>query len=435
MVPDIRREQLRRAARDPRGDLDPALRRRGGPAAAAASRVGRGPGRPAGRPGPPRPGRSRRLRQPAGVVDRPPAAATAGPADHRHRPNHRARPHGQAGSAEAHPSRRSGPWPGRGGRVGQPSRAAPGREGGRLAVDRQRPVPLGRCVAFEGHADGWVFDPVAAEITSPGRWPGGRWPPGSGLAGRCSSGADPGSARSRTAPPTTRRPAPGACCAACTVGAGAGRHRLDRDRAARLGQHQPRSGVRDGAAFDPGRTGGGRSRPGRPQPGRLAEPEHRLDRPRLVWSGRSRRQQRLPPGRHVTGLAYDPKADRWRRLPRRAPLRPGDRGRLDQARDPGRGLRHTGGHVRPRRERLAPAPGRSGQLLRRRYRTSPRAAGWPRAGLRQRPVGRGRRPVGQDRAQGAPGRRPDRRRRPGVPDRGAGHGSSGNGLVAYRPGP
>ena len=80
MVPDIR-EQLRRAARDPGGDLDPAAlrrragqlrRRRAGSAVALVALLVLLV--PLGQAG------LERLRQPAGVVDRPPGPAATTPA-------------------------------------------------------------------------------------------------------------------------------------------------------------------------------------------------------------------------------------------------------------------------------------------------------------------------------------------------------------------
>ena len=318
MVPDIR-EQLRRAARDPGDDLDPAaLRRRAG--RRWRRRAGRpGPGRPAGRPGPLGQVGLERPRQLAGVVDRAarPAATTPAP------PNSSSPPQPPPRSAAlVRPAplltpeqafRALARLP-----AGWTSLPAPPQARRRPSrCGSATPVSLGRCVAGRGPRRRLGGSDPVARRWHPLRpcWPGGRWPPGSGPAAVLVWG---GSRVSAFADGAAYDPATGARAAAAGATVGAG-HRLDRDRAARLGA-APAATLRacaTGPRSIPGRTGGGRSRPPRSPSTWPAGRARAPSGPAGSWSWSGRSWTATTPGsaaRHRAGLRpWRPTG--WRRLP------------------------------------------------------------------------------------------------------------------------
>ena len=322
MVPDIR-EQLRRAARDPRDDLDPvALRRRAG-----RLRRGRAGAAvavvallvllvPLGQAG------LERLRQPAGAVDRPPAPAATTPA-----PPTTATP-------TTSPGRAVGPAP-----LGTPERAF--RALARLPRGwSQLPAPpearehavslwignglflWGGASRVVGQADGWVFDPVTrrwqaitpapldGRSAAAGVWTGREvlvWG-GDDRGATFADGAayDPATGAWRLLPPA---PLP---ARAPVATAWTGTELLVWGS---IGRDGP--GVRDGAAFDPRAN---RWRTIAPAP--VALNQAGWPSPSTVWTGRELvvvgallDDNNASTRRHVTGLAYDPAADSWRRLP------------------------------------------------------------------------------------------------------------------------
>jgi hypothetical protein len=323
--PDIR-EQLRRAARDPRGELDTvALRRRvgqlrrrrvGAAVAVAAVLVLAVPLGQAG---------LERLREPAGAVDRPPGPATT------------LTPPATAPS----PTSTSG-------RVARPARLATPEQAVRALARLPRgwsalpppPGPRARAVSLwtgshlffwggdsgnagTNHATGWLFDPIArrwhaiAPAPLVGRslaaavWTGEEvlvWGGSAGGSMAFGDGAayDPATGTWRTLPagPLSAR-APVATVWTGTEMIVWGSTRRDKP------------GARDGAAFDP-RANQWRTIAAAPAALNLAG----WPSPSTVWTGR----EMIVIGSHLdgnnlstrpnaTGLAYDPAADAWRTLP------------------------------------------------------------------------------------------------------------------------
>ena len=323
MVPDIR-EQLRRAARDPGGDLDPAAlrrrvgqlrRRRAGSAVAVVALLVLLV--PLGQAG------LERLRQPAGVVDRPPGPAATTPAP----------PTTVTAPTTTAPGRAVRPAP-----LGTPEQAF--RALARLPRGwSQLPAPpeareesvslwignglflWGGESRILGQADGWVFDPVtrkwhpiapaplAGRSLAAGAWTGREvlvW--GGYRVSTFADGAayDPATGAWRPLPPaplSARAPVATAWTGTELLVWGS----TSRDA----------PGVRDGAAFDP-RANRWRTIAPAPVALNLAG----WPSPSTVWTGRELvvvgallDDNNASTRRHVTGLAYDPAADRWRRLP------------------------------------------------------------------------------------------------------------------------
>jgi hypothetical protein len=326
MVPDIR-EQLRRAAREPRGDLDQAAlrrrvgrlrRRRIGSAVAAVALAALLV--PLGQAG------LDRLRDQAGAVDRPGPVATTPP------PTAATAPTPTTASGRA-----ARPAP-----LGTPEQAlrALARLPGGWSTLPAPPKPRTGAVSLwignglflwggqsstatvESHADGWVFDPVAREWHAIAPAP---------LAGRSVAAAVwtgdevlvwGGYDRGRTfADGAAYDPATGAwrplpagplSARAAVATAWTGTELLVWGSTGRDGP-----GVRDGAAFDPRAN---RWRTIAPAP--VALNQSGWPSPSTVWTGRELivigsllDDNNAATRPDATGLAYDPAADRWRRLP------------------------------------------------------------------------------------------------------------------------
>ena len=328
MVPDIH-ERLRRAAPDPRDDLDTAalrrrvgqLRRRraGGAVAGVALLVLLVPFGQAG---------LERLREPAGVVDRPPGPAATTPG----RP---ATSTTTAPTATTATGRAARPAP-----LGTPEQAlralarlpkgwtvlpkppGPRNEGTSLWIGNGLFFWGGQSWTGGSHATGWLFDPVArrwhriAPAPLAGRslaaavWTGDEvlvWGGYSGPATFADGAAyDPATDTWRllpAAPLSARAPVATVWTGTEMVVWGSG----NRD--------QP--GVRDGAAFDPHAN---RWRMIAPAP--VALNDAGWPSPSTVWTGREMIViGALLDGNNAstrpdaTGLAYDPAADTWRTLP------------------------------------------------------------------------------------------------------------------------
>ena len=329
MVPDIR-ERLRRAAPEPRGELDTAaLRRRVGQlrrrrvgcaAAGVALLVLLVPFGQAG---------LERLREPAGVVDRPPgpAATTPGPP---------ATSTNTAPTATTATGRAARPAP-----LGTPEQAlralarlpkgwtalpkppGPRNEGTSLWIGNGLFFWGGQSWSGGSHATGWLFDPVArrwhAITPAPlaGRslaaavWTGDEvlvWGGYGTGERRFADGAayDPATGTWRVlpaAPLSARAPVAAVWTGDEMVVWGSGN------------REQP--GVRDGAAFDP-RANRWRAIAAAP----VALNDAGWPTPSTVWTGREMVViGSLLDGNNAstrpdaTGLAYDPAADTWRTLP------------------------------------------------------------------------------------------------------------------------
>jgi hypothetical protein len=324
MVPDIR-EQLRRAAPHPREDLDPAaLRRRVGQlrrrrAASAVALVALAVLLvPLGQAG------LERLAWPPGAGDRPagPAATTSAP------------PSTAGAPTTSAPRRAVRPAP-----LGTPEQAFRALAGLPRGWSELPAPPRAREEAVSvwvgnglflwggesrtaGQADGWVFDPVtrkwhpiapaplAGRSLAAGVWTGREvliWG-GSDRAATFADGAayDPATGAWRLLPPaplSARAPVSTAWTGTELLVWGS----TSRDA----------PGVRDGAAFDP-RANRWRTIAPAPVALNLAG----WPSPATVWTGRELvvvgallDSNNASTRRHVTGLAYDPAADRWRRLP------------------------------------------------------------------------------------------------------------------------
>jgi hypothetical protein len=326
MVPDIR-EQLRRAASDPRGDLDPAAlrrrvsqlrRRRVGSALAAVALVALVV--PLGQAG------LERLRQSAGAVDRPPP----GPAATTPAPTASTTPTTATGRA-ARPAPLDTPegalralalLPPGWSTLPAPPRPRTGAVS--LWIGNGLFLWGGESYAatVESHADGWVFDPVARgwHPISPaplaGRslpaavWTGdevlvwGGYDRGSTFADGAAYDPATGAWRQLPAAPLSAR--------APVAAAWTGTEMLVWGSTSRVGP-----GVRDGAAFDP-RANRWRTIAAAP----VALNQAGWPSPSTVWTGREMVVLgSLLDGNNAatrpdaTGLAYDPAADSWRQLP------------------------------------------------------------------------------------------------------------------------
>jgi Kelch motif len=327
MGPDIR-EQLRRAARDPRGELDTvALRRRVGQL--RRRRIGAGVAVaavlvlavPLGQAG------LERLREPAGAVDRPPGPATTLAPPVTTPPPATTATTGTGRPARPAPlktpeqalralARLPRGW------TQLPKPPGPRNEGTSLWVGNGLFLWGGQSWTGGWHATGWLFDPVARRwhtITPAplaGRslaaavWTGEEVLVWGGYArgGTFSDGAayDPATDTWRAlpaAPLSARAPVATVWTGTEMVVWGSG----SRD--------QP--GVRDGAAFDPRAN---RWRTIAPAP--VALNDAGWPSPSTVWTGREmivigslldNNNNATRP--HATGLAYDPAADSWRTLP------------------------------------------------------------------------------------------------------------------------
>jgi hypothetical protein len=328
MVPDIR-EQLRRAARDPRGDLDTgALRRRVGQlrrrriGSAVAGVALLALAVPIGQAG------LERLREPTGAVDRPPGPAATTPSSEPTTTS-------PATTATTATGRAARPAPLKTpeqavralarlprGWTQLPKPPGPRNEGTSLWIGNGLFFWGGESWTGGSHATGWLFDPVArrwhrvAAAPLAGRslaaavWTGDEVLVWGGYArgGTFADGAayDPVTDIWRTlpaAPLSARAPVATVWTGTEMVVWGSG--------------SRERPGVRDGAAFDPRAN---RWRTIAPAP--VALNDAGWPSPSTVWTGRemivvgslldANNAATTP---DATGLAYDPAGDTWRTLP------------------------------------------------------------------------------------------------------------------------